>query len=122
MITGVVNADREPIIRIRVRGVNGQEQECDAVVDMGFTGWLTLPLHFIATLGLTWREFGAAILADGSRVFFDVFDATVIWDGQPMTIAVDEANADPLAGMALMEGFRILVEDVDGGLVQLERI
>ena len=31
MITGTVNPDREPVILIQVRDVNGQEQECTAV-------------------------------------------------------------------------------------------
>lgn len=39
-----------------------------------------------------------------------------------MAIPVDEADAEPLVGMRLMKGFRILVEDIDGGIVQIERI
>ena len=91
-------------------------------MDTGFTGWLTLPLNFIFALGLPWKELGAAILADGSQVFFDVYEATVVWDGQVIAISVDESDSEPLIGMALMDAFRILIEDVDGGLVQIERI
>ena len=122
MITGTVNADREPVIRIRVHDVNGHERHRAAVVDTGFTGWLTLPPDFIMALGLFWKELGAAILADGSQVLFDVYEASVVWDGQVVAISVDESNSEPLVGMALMDGFRILIEDVDGGLVQIERI
>ncbi len=43
MITGNVNSDREPIIEIILHDVNGQEHKRPAVVDTGFTGWLTLP-------------------------------------------------------------------------------
>jgi hypothetical protein len=67
VITGTVNADREPVVRIRVHDVNGQEHERAAIVDTGFTGWLTLPLDFITALGLPRKELGAAILADGSN-------------------------------------------------------
>ncbi len=122
MITGTVTADREPVIRIRVHDANGQDQECVAIVDTGFTGWLTLPLDFIRALGLSWKELGAAILADGSQVFFDVYEATIVWDGQAIAISVDESDSEPLIGMGLMDGFRILIEDVVGGQVQIERI
>jgi clan AA aspartic protease len=122
MIMGAVNADREPLIRLQVRDLNGQDQEFTAVVDTGFTGWLTLPPDFIKTLGLPWKELGAAILADGSQIYFDVYDATIVWDGQTITIPVDESDSEPLLGMALMYVFRILIDAVDGGLVQIERI
>ncbi len=35
---------------------------------------------------------------------------------------IDESDSEPLVGMALMDGFCIPSEDVDGGLVQIERI
>ncbi len=122
MIIGTVNADREPVIRIRVRDINGQEHEREAVLDTGFTGWLTLPPDFITALGLPWKELGTAILADGSQIFFDVYDAAVVWDGMAIAISVDESDSEPLVGMGLMYGYRILIEDVDGGLVQLEQM
>ena len=40
-------------------------------------------------LGLSWKELGTAILADGSQVLFDVYEATVVWDGQVITISVE---------------------------------
>ena len=115
MITGTVNADREPVVRIWLHDVNGQEQECVAIVDTGFTGWLTLPPDLITALGLSWKELGAATLADGSQILFDVYEATVVWDGQVVAISVDESDSEPLIGMALMDSFRILIEDMDGG-------
>ena len=48
MITGVVNADREAIIRLEVRGPALQVEVVDAVIDTGFDGWLTLPLALIS--------------------------------------------------------------------------
>lgn len=92
MITGTVNANHESIIPIIVRDANGQEHQREAVLDTGFTGWLTLPPDFIAALGLPWKELGAAILADGSQIYFDVYEATLIWDGQPITFYVDESD------------------------------
>ena len=42
MIGGIVRS-REPLIRLTIRGFRGREQEIQAVVDTGYTGWLTLP-------------------------------------------------------------------------------
>lgn len=122
MIRGVVTTDREPIVQMAARDANGQEFPFDSVVDTGFTGWLTRPPHTIAALGLSWKELGRAILADGSEVDFDVYEASILWDGQWVSIPVDEADAESLMGMRLMEGYRILIEDIDGGAVEIERI
>ncbi len=55
MIAGVVTASRQAIIRLTVRGPEGQEQEIEAVIDTGFDGTLTLPPDstFAATLNLS---------------------------------------------------------------------
>ncbi len=54
MMTGVVNANREATIRLVVIGPSGQQQEIEAIIDTGFTGFLTLPAVLIAALGLPW--------------------------------------------------------------------
>ncbi|MDE2736209.1 MAG: hypothetical protein OXI72_17565 [Gemmatimonadota bacterium] len=61
MITGIVSADYEAVIRLKVQGPIGQEREVDAVVDTGFNGFLTLPPRLITPLGLTRRRRGRAI-------------------------------------------------------------
>ena len=81
MISGFINTSLEAIIRLVVYGMNGQEHEVEAVIDTGFTGFLTLPSARIASLGLTWRGREQGILADGNMQVFDVYAATVIWDG-----------------------------------------
>ena len=122
MIRGTVNADREAVVQIRVRDVHGREHEFAAIVDTGFTGSLTLPRDVIIALALPWQELGSAILADGREVFSDVYEGTVLWDGRATAISVDESESEPLIGMELMSGFRILIENVEGGLVQIEQI
>jgi len=122
VITGTVNADREPVVRILAHDLGGQENAYDAIEDTGFNGWLALPLDIITALGLPWKELGEAVLADGSEVLFDVYEANIDWDGQLVTVSVDESDSDPLIGMALMEGFSIFIEDKDGGAVQIERL
>src|SRR5260370_35899240 len=105
MINGVVNAHLEATIRLTLRGPNGQIRRVNAVVDTGFDGSLSLPPGVIAHLGLAWDRRGTAILADGSVSVFDIFSGTVVWDGRKRTIPIDEADATPLVGTALLADF-----------------
>lgn len=98
MITGIVTTYRQAIIRLTVRGPEGQEQGIEAVIDTGFDGSLTLPPPLIAALDLVWRRRGRALLADGSQSLFDIHEAIVIWDGEPRRIAVDTADWKKVMG------------------------
>jgi clan AA aspartic protease len=103
MIVGIVHG-REPRIRLTIRGFGGHQREIEAVVDTGYTGWLTLPPTIVGALNLSWRTFGRGTLADGSVSFFDVYHARVVWDGRVRPVFVDEFEATPLVGMALLRG------------------
>jgi clan AA aspartic protease len=117
MITSMVNADLEAKLPLSVVGAAGQQLQIDTVIDTGFNGFLTLPSAVIASLGLTWlgRELG--VLADGSTGLFDVYRATVVWDGNLRVVDVEAGDADPLLGMAMLEGHELRMQVVDGGAV-----
>ena len=122
MIQGIVTADREAVIHLALIDANGQSHSIRIVIDTGYTGWLTLPPDLISQLGLSFNRFGRAVLADGSEIAFNIYDAILLWDGQPLPIRVDAVDAEPLLGMSLMYGYKLTVEDVDGGIVTLERL
>ena len=122
MISGTVVANQGPVIPLALRDGGGGEITVHAVVDTGFTGWLTLPKEAIARLGLSYHEQTLAILADGGLKTLRAYHVTVIWDGQPETILVDELESEPLVGMRLLHGFRLVVESIDGGAVRIERM
>jgi clan AA aspartic protease len=122
MITGVVTTSHQAVIRLMVRGLEGQEQEVAAVIDTGLDGTLPLPPALIATLSLVWRRRGRALLADGNESLFDIYEATVDWDGEPRRIAVDEADIDPLVGMSLLYGYELIVQVIEGGTVIIQRL
>ena len=122
MISGVVNADFEPIVPLSVCGSDGKVYTQDAIVDTGFNGWLSLPPDLITELGLKWKRRGRAILGDGSECVFNVYEAVLVWDGEFLTIPVDEADSEPLIGMSLMEGYQLTVQVFEEGLVELNRV
>jgi clan AA aspartic protease len=122
VIVGTVTENREAIIRPIVRGLNGQEQEVEAVIDTGFTGFLTLPPRLITSLGLTWLGREEGVLSDGSLQVFDVYTATVIWDGQPRSVIADAADTDLLVGMGLMYRYDLRIQVVNGGTVTIEAL
>ena len=119
MIFGNVNANREAIVPLAVLGENQQRQGIRAVIDTGYTGFLTLPSAVITTLGLTWYMQQEGILGDGSLCMFNVYEASVIWDGQVRTIEINESETDPLVGMGLLEGYELKIQAVAGGSVTI---
>ncbi len=121
MIVGIVQG-REALIRLTVRGFRGFEQEIDAVVDSGYTGWLTLPPTVIAALHLRWQTVGRGILADGSVSAFDVYRAKVVWDANVRSVFVDEFDATPLVGMALLRGYEYKMQVRARGKVTIKRL
>jgi clan AA aspartic protease len=119
MIIGNVNASREAIVQLAVLGDNQQHQGIKAVIDTGYTGFLTLPSTVIITLGLTWYMQQEGVLGNGSICMFNVYEATVIWDGQVKTIEVNDSETDPLVGMGLLEGYELKIQGIVGGLVTI---
>jgi predicted aspartyl protease len=117
MIRGVVNARNEAVVRIRVRGPAHSGLDLDAIVDTGFTESLTLSAATIASLGLTRKMIGGAVLADGSAQRFDVYPAEISWDGGWRPILVYAIGAVPLLGMRLLVGNALRIAVVPGGTV-----
>jgi clan AA aspartic protease len=119
MIIGNVNTSREAVIQLAVMGENKQKQGIRAVIDTGYTGFLTLPSTIITNLGLTWYMQQEGILGDGSLCMFNVYEASVIWDSQIRSVEINESEADPLVGMGLLEGFELKIQGIAGGLVTI---
>ena len=122
MITGVVNADHEATIQLVIQGDHGQQETIEAVIDTGFTGSLTLPPLLITALGMQWRGRQHAMLGDGSVRFFEVYAATIFWDGQIRTVEADAAETEPLLGMRLLARHEVCLQVVDGGTVTIEAL
>ena len=120
MIEGVVNSSYEAVIPLSLRGPAGQAQEVEAVIDTGFTGFVTLPPSLVAELGLVFMGTSEATLADGSEMSFDAYDVTVLWEGQPRDVLIDEAETTPLVGMLLLDRHNLNIDVENGGRVLIQ--
>jgi clan AA aspartic protease len=122
MIRGFVNSENQAVIHLVIYGKNDEELETKAIVDTGFNAWLTLPHQSIATLKLNFHSRGRAELADGSECVFNVFVGNVEWFGTMRRIFVYEADAEPLAGMALLGGCQLKINVEREGAVTIQRL
>jgi clan AA aspartic protease len=122
MMQGVVNLRREATLTVVVGNSNHQLQAIETVIDTGFTGFLSLPSAIIATLNLPWSASDIVTLGDGSETLFDLYTAIVIWDGQYRDIYIAESETEPLLGMAMLYGYRLQVDAIEGGIVKIEAL
>lgn len=120
MIQGYVNQNYEAMLLV-VRN-NDKLKFITAVIDTGFTGFLSLPISIITELELSWSYRERATLGDGSEVLFDIYDAMVIWGGQYREIEINAAETEPLLGMSMLRGYRLQVDTVQGGLVTIAEL
>ncbi|MCY3918372.1 MAG: clan AA aspartic protease [Chloroflexi bacterium] len=120
MIEGVVNAAYEAVVTLFLRGPTGQEREIEAVIDTGYSGFLTLPPSLVEELGLPFLLHGGAVLANGDTATFGVHGVTILWDGRPRFIEADAVGPLPLAGMSLLDMHDLSIQVRDGGRVVIQ--
>ena len=120
---GRVTTDaREAVIALEVLGDDGDRAEIEAVIDTGFTGFLTLPAGLVRSLSLPLRGSRDVVLADGRVVALDVYRARVVWHRRALPVSVLESEGGPLVGMALLRGSELRLWAVDGGDVLIQEL
>ena len=122
MINGVVTSKLEAIVRFHIIDGSGQSQPIDAIIDTGFSEYLSMPVAAVARLGLPWLIRHPTELIDGQFVPVDIFSATVIWNGSPRMINVQALGKHTLIGMALLAGHDLAIRATDGGPVSIDAI
>ena len=115
-----MNAAYEAVVTLSLQGPEGQPQDIDAVMDTGYSGFLTLPTTLVTELRLPFAYIGRAFLANDDEVSFDVHDVTVLWDGQPRHIKADATGSTPLVGMLLLDRHSLNIEVESGGRVVIQ--
>ncbi len=109
MMQGIVDQSCEATIRLVVGNADSLRQTINAVIDTGFTGFLTLPLSMLTSLNLRAYRREAGTLGDGSTCIFDVYRGSVIWDGAFRRIDINASETTPLVGMSLLYGYPGLI-------------
>ncbi|MFM6058397.1 MAG: clan AA aspartic protease [Microcystis aeruginosa] len=122
MMQGIVDQNCEATIRLVVGNLDSQRQMIDAVIDTGFTGFLTLPSSVLADLNLRAYRREEGILGDGSTCIFDVYRGLVIWDGELRRIDINESDTEPLVGMGLLYSYRMQLDVIEGGTVTIQAL
>lgn len=122
MIVGSVTAQREAVVSVELDGRTLGLFKFEAVLDTGFDGHLSLPSETIQQYAL--RNLGTALaeLADGSEIMLGVYEGDIIWGGETKCVEILESEGGPLVGMAMMDGFRLTMDVVVNGTVQISRI
>jgi clan AA aspartic protease len=122
MMFGVVSDNCEAIVKVTVGRADAPKVTVDALIDTGFTSFLSVPISTIESLGLPWHFNDIGTLGDGSEVIFEIYTGHIIWDGQIQVVDVVASEAMPLVGMGLLYGFKFQVEVVEGGIITIEAI
>ena len=120
MIIGQVNPHTEAIIPVEIRDTYGIVSLHDAIIDTGFSGYLTLPSAVISGMRLPFVSSELYSLGNNAQVTFKLYSCTILWDGKERDIDVLASDTQPLAGMSLLKGFHISIDAVDGGEVRIE--
>lgn len=123
MISGRVSDDgKEATLAVSVRGPGGRTLNVEAVIDTGFNDALSLRPQEIDDLGLAWVGRFVATMADNTQTPADVYAGEVIWDNQPRRVSITEIPTNPLIGMSLMADYRLTIDVIPDGNLQLEKI
>jgi clan AA aspartic protease len=104
--------------------LEGQKLNGSALLDTGFTGYLSLPISVVDTLKLPVLGQSNVEIADGSQVVFDIVACRLFFDFLKMSFvlpALASDNDEPIIGMSLLqevsERFSI---DFEQGLINFD--
>ena len=126
MIRGSIRPSRangsglEAWVEISIAGDDGVLRTLTAVVDTGFTGWLTVPSSDMAELGLLPSGSATSTMANGLEAESVFCEATALWHDGTVDVLVDIMDNVPLIGTELLAGSRLTIDWWEGGDVIIE--
>ena len=122
MIKGRVDGNQQALVTIDIVDGEGSIQSIEAILDTGFTGYLTLPTDSIQRLGIPSVGQRTFELANGELFEFEAFLAAVTWHGRLRDVLVLKSDSAPLLGMTLLWGSRVTVDAFFDGEVKIEEL
>ncbi len=112
--------DREAIVLLPIFDDAGNPRNVEVVIDTGFTGTLSLPLHLVRNLGLKPKGKTQIFTAGERPEWVTVYTASVIWQEAQHDVDVYELTGSPLIGIDMLDGSLLTIEVRRGGLVEIE--
>ena len=100
---------------------DGAAMPFEAAIDTGFDGYLSVTPDEAARARMPFREVRTYELGSGQLVEFPVHDATVMWDSQEVEVPALVTDGGFLIGMAMLTGYVLHIDVIDGGEVRIER-
>jgi clan AA aspartic protease len=119
MILGRVLPTGEAVVSLRLRGPRGDVANVEMMIDSGFNDQMTLPPWVIERLALPFRHEATYTLADGEKSVTRIFSAEAFWHEQWRETLVVEMDSDPLLGMLMLHGSRIVMDVTANGTVEI---
>ena len=107
LLTGFFSKSGSPALRVTIKGPFTDGIEYDAIIDTGFTGFLSLPLIEAIRLGLVLYGTTPVSFADGSQAFRLTARGMVkIQEAQKIGVAILEpSSTEVLLGMGFLRVF-----------------
>ena len=110
----------EARISVAVAGPSMEFREVEAVIDTGFSGWLTLPAAAVREMNLPAYRIQQMRIANNRTILMTTFRAVAQWQGRQIDILVYQTeNPRPLLGTAMLEHCRLTVDMQEGGPVSV---
>lgn len=121
MISGIVSL-LHATVSVPFRSSNHPDIAIKFVIDTGFTDFLCLPPEAVDILGLPFEYNMRVNLADNSNVSVRVHSATILWNAEELDVRVLATGSRPLLGTLLLDGYELVIQFTESGLVTIEKL
>ena len=120
MIRGSLNERLDPLVTVEILNGDGQHHPVEALLDTGFSGYLTLPPDAVACLGLKHAKYTSVTMANGQEIQASIHMGAVKWLGRIREIEIVATDSPSLLGMSLLAGCKITIRAHPGGEILIE--
>ncbi|HBR00933.1 MAG TPA: aspartyl protease [Cyanobacteria bacterium UBA11691] len=117
---GSLGENNELLFEIRLVTTDGIDFTIDAMLDTGFSGWLTLDIQDLDGLDVQYIGTQNMQLATGEEVEFNLYTGSIYFDRQEVNIIIHAALGIPqvLLGRQLLINRRLVV-DISSSILTL---